>query len=151
MSTDLRAFVEHWHVAAKLAVPRMVPEPWLRQAMAMTEGRPPWNMVVTKDDFTLVANWMRSQQRRANDREQGAVAFNANSFRWSLMFGEYGASNEGVRFAELLTLAEAARKPSVALVQKPCAVQPVDAAKAREEAAKVYRDFQEKMRGGSRP
>ena len=142
-----REFILHWHKAARIAQPRFLPPMWERHAdELMGKG-------ITAEDLTLVAKWMLTQLARSQQGERNSVAFNAASFGWVKMFGEWGASNQDANFLGKLTLAEAARKPSAPVIQKPCAVPtpPVDAAKSREEAAKVYREFQEKMRGGSQP
>lgn len=139
-----REFVLHWHREAMLAAPRFVPDSWERVADGlMRKG-------VTADDLTLVARWMRTQLGRSQNGERNSVSFNASSFRWTLMMGEWGASNEGVRFAELLSLAEAARKPAARAVQKPCAPTARMATdEERAEGARRLREFQERMQGGA--
>ena len=95
-------FVRTWHEAAKLACPRFFPDGWLRQAAALMEKG------ITVEDLRLVADWMLRQQRRAMEREPGAVPFNAGSFAWRKMFGEFGASDQHEVFLERLAAAEAA-------------------------------------------
>jgi len=106
-------FVRHWHAVAKIGAPRFFPDGWLRQAdVLMSKG-------ITAEDLTVVANWMRSQMARSQNREQNSVAFNAASFGWVKMFGEFGASNQHETFIARLTLAEAARKPAARAVHEP--------------------------------
>jgi hypothetical protein len=111
-------FIRAWHSAARLAVPRIVPDGWQRQAVLLIERG------ITSADLELVAKWMRTQEMRSNLGERGAVGYNAASFAWRKMFGDYGGEAEGnefARFAELLAFAEAARRPPARAVQGPCA------------------------------
>lgn len=101
-------FVKHWHREARVAPPRFVPDSWLRQAATLMEKG------ITAEDLTLVAKWMLLQLARSQSGERNSVAFNAASFAWRKMFGEYGASDQHERFLELLAVAEAARVVPVA-------------------------------------
>jgi len=140
-------FVRHWHAVAKIGAPRFFPDGWLRQAdVLMSKG-------ITAEDLTVVANWMRSQMARSQNREQNSVAFNAASFGWVKMFGEFGASNQHETLLVRLTLAEAARKPAARAVHEPrtAAAHPVneeDLAKMRAANAAALEAFEMTMRGG---
>ena len=144
-------FVRHWHAVAKIAPPRFFPDGWLRQAdVLMRKG-------ITAEDLSVVAGWMRSQMARSQNREQNSVAFNAASFGWVKMFGEFGASNQHETFIARLTLAEAARKPAGAAggAQKAEAapVRPVDAVeeeRIKRANAAAFAEFQKRMQGGGR-
>ena len=105
-------FVKHWHAEARMTPPRYFPDAWLRQADAMMAKG------ITAGNLTLVAKWMLTQLARSQQGERNAVAFNAASFGWVKIFGEWGASNQDANFLGKLTLAEAARKPVGKPVQK---------------------------------
>lgn len=123
MNVTPQEFVEHWHSVARIARPRFFPDGWLRQAgLLITNG-------VTLDDLTLVAGWMRLQIQRSQNNERNAVPFNAASFGWVKMFGEFGASNQHENFLARLTLAEAQKKPCSVSAR---AVQPKSAGAGRE-------------------
>lgn len=140
-------FVRHWHAVAKIGAPRFFPDGWLRQAdVLMSKG-------ITAEDLAVVAQWMRSQMARSQNREQNSVAFNAASFGWVKMFGEFGASNQHETLIARLTLAEAARKPAARAVHEPrtVAAHPVneeDLEKMRATNAAALEEFEMKMRGG---
>lgn len=146
-----REFILHWHREARLAAPRLIPNGWERQAMLLMERG------ITGDDLTLVAKWMLTQLARSQVGERNSVAFNAASFRWGKMFGEYGseeAGNEFARFAELLSAAEAARPRAVAPLKPVCTV-PASTVRGAEEQERIrlanaeeMRRFQERMSGG---
>jgi hypothetical protein len=137
-----QAFVLHWHAVARIAPPRFVPDSWLRQAdVLIGKG-------INLEDLTLVAKWMLAELGRSQDGRRNAVAFNAASFGWVKMFGEFGASNQHENFIGRLALAEAARKPVRAPV-KPCA-PPARAAtdEERKAAAATLERFLDEMKGG---
>lgn len=154
MSATPREFILHWHREARLAPPRLVPNGWERTAMVLMEQG------ITTEDLSLVAGWMLTQLSRSQGGERNSVAFNARSFAWGKMFGEYGgfeSGNEFGRFAEMLTLAEAAKKRSgrnaecgVKRPATPVPISPEDAAAGREQREQAMRDFERTMQGGPR-
>lgn len=107
-----REFILHWHREARMAPPRFLPPMWERHADELI------GKGITAEDLTLVAKWMLTQLARSQQGERNAVAFNAASFGWVKIFGEWGASNQDANFLGKLTLAEAARKPVGKPVQK---------------------------------
>lgn len=146
-----REFILHWHREARLAAPRLIPNGWERQALLLMERG------ITGEDLTLVAKWMLTQLARSQVGERNSVAFNAASFRWGKMFGEYGseeAGNEFARFAELLSAAEAARPRAVAPL-KPVCTTPAPALSEEDRARgdafmREFREREERMKGGPR-
>jgi hypothetical protein len=127
-----REFILHWHRVAKLAAPRLIPNGWECQAMLLMERG------ITGEDLTLVAKWMLTQLARSQGGERNSVAFNAASFRWGKMFGEYGSEepgNEFARFAELLSAAEAARPRAVTPPKPPRTASAPRVSDAEWEAA----------------
>jgi len=136
-------FVLHWHREARIAPPRFVPDGWLRQADVLIEKG------ITLEDLTLVAKWMLTQLSRSQQGERNSVAFNAASFGWVKMFGEYGASNQHENFVARLALAEATRRP---VRPTPRAAVGGAAAEASDEArARVAEDlkkFSDGLRNG---
>ena len=142
MSMTPQQFIQHWHAVAKISPPRFFPDGWLRQAAVLMEKG------ISAEDLTLVAGWMRTQMLRSQNGERNSVAFNAASFGWVKMFGEFGASNQHENFLGRLTLAEATRPRAAAPVQAARkaaapAVQAADEASRERMAAEAKRHQEE--------
>jgi hypothetical protein len=139
-------FVLHWHAVARIAPPRFIPESWLRQAdVLIGKG-------ITLGDLTLVGKWMLTQLARSQAGERNSVAFNAASFGWVKMFGEFGASNQHENFLGRLTLAEAARRPAERPVQPACiagaAPDEAEQERIRQDIRRKALEFKRRMEGG---
>ena len=124
-------FVSYWHACAGLDRPRFIPDTWQRTAAWLMEKG------FTAEDLRTVASHMQTQQRRAMDREPGAVGYNAASYGWRKMFGDFGASDQGERFVEILAAAQKAAKPSRKAHSQPVQAPRVSDAEREAAAARV--------------
>lgn len=128
-------FIAAWHRHAGIVQPRYHPRGWLETADDLI------GKGITEADLERVAKWMRREQRRAQNGERGSTHYHDASFAWRKIFGERGASDEGERFCELLTLATPVEKPAPARNVVPMPAQ--DSAAVRAAAAEHLRQFRE--------